>query len=204
MRDLTPDMVIAMTGEEVNPALLAEFEFDSGTLYMWSGYGTLTYNGNDYLGGGNLIAISPVEETQEPEAKGLVFGLSGVPSNLVATALTERTRGRPCRLYIASVSTRRYIATEGGDTVLTEDGGGVLLENQLVDSPYRLFTGMMDILRLTDTGTTSNIRLSAESSMIIGQRNKVKRYTTEEQKKLYPLDKGLDLIPPLQDKEVVW
>lgn len=204
MRDLTTEMAQGFASASVSPALLAEFEFDSGTLRMWSGYGDLVFNGDTYTGGGNLIGISDIQETQELEAKGLVFSLTGIPQNLIATALTERTRGRPCRLYLAIVSSTRSVDTESGDSVLTEDGGLVLLENQLVDSPYRIFTGMMDVMELTDNADSATFRLSAESSLIVGQRNKVRRYTSEEQRRVYPADKGLDLINQLQDKEVVW
>ena len=203
-RNLTPEMQTEFEGQTISPALLVEFEFDSATLRMWTGVGDLEYLEEIYTGGGNLIGISAIEETQELEAKGLVFELTGIPQNLIATALTEKTRGRPCRLYIASVSTTRVVATEDGGTVLTEDGGAVLLENQLVDSPYRIFTGLMDVLELEDTGQTATFRLSAESTLITGQRNKVKRYTDEEQKKLYPDDRGLEFINSLQDKEVEW
>lgn len=204
MRDVTPDMITQFSGAEVTPVLLADLVFDSATLYMWNGYGTFEWNGNSYLGGGNLVGISNIEETQELQAKGLVCTLSGIPSNLIAAALTERTRGRPFRLWLASYSSVRSVATEGGDIVLTEDGGRVLLESQFIDSPYRIFTGLMDVIELSDTGETASLRLSVESSLLTGQRPKIGRYTDEDQKRRFPNDRGLEFINQLQDKEVVW
>lgn len=205
MRNLSPEMVDEVTSKYLKPALLAELQFDSATLYMWSGVGNLEYNGQSYLGGGNLVSVSPIQETQKLEAKGLVCTLNGIPSALVSAALSEQTRGRPFRLYFATVQTSAYVATEDSPgTVMTEDGGRLELENDLVDAPYRIFTGLMDVMEFNDDGRTAYIRLSVESAMIIGQRAKVRRYTPEDQKKLYPADQGLDMINRLQDKEVVW
>lgn len=206
MRNLTPEMAAEYASSNVIPALLAEMQFDSSPLFMWSGIGNLEWLGNTYIGGGNLVGISSIEETQDLQAKGIICSLNGIPSNLIATALIEKSRGRPFRLYAASVATTQFVATEDDDgRVELEDGTGyVLLENQFVDNPYRIFSGLMDVMEFTDDGKTAQIRLSVENSLIIGQRTKVQRYTQEEQRKLYPGDKGLDLINQLQDKEVIW
>lgn len=185
MRDLTAAMAAEFEARSLVPALIAEFEFDSGTLYMWSGIGDLSWNGNTYIGGGNLVNISTIEETQELEAKGLVCTLSGVPTELISLALTEKTRQRAFRLWLGAIN--------NGDS-----------PRALVDEPYRIFTGLMDVMEITDDGETALIRLSVESAMITGRRAKIQRYTSEDQKKLYPDDLGLDFVNPLQDKQVVW
>lgn len=159
-----------------------------------------------FIGAGNFIGISPIDETQDLVAKGIVASLTGIPSSIISLALGERCRGRPFRLYMAVVDTTRYVATEGGDgRVELEDGSGfVILENNLIDSPYRMFAGLMDVMEFTDSGEYADIRLSVESNLIIGQRAKNMRYTNEEQKRIYPGDRGLENIPSLQDKEIVW
>lgn len=204
MRNVSADMLAEFASGSVNIALLAELYFDAATLRLWTGLGTLVWNGESFTGAGNLVSVSPVEETQELEARGLVCTLNGIPSTLVATALGQKCRGRPFRLYLASVSTERRVATEDGFDVLTEDGGYVLLENQLVDTPYRLYAGVMDYMELVDEADNGVIRLNVESNLIIGQRPKIERYTPEDQKRRYPNDKGLDLINQLQDKSLVW
>lgn len=205
MRNLTSDMVAEFTGEATYPALLAEMFFDSGTLGMWTGYGTLNWGEKTFLGGGNLIGISVVQETQDIQAKGLVVSLNGISSSLIALSLLEKCRGRPFRLYLASVSTSNFIALED-DTglVLAEDGGRIILENQLIDSPYRLFAGLMDVIEFVDNGQTADIKLNVENALIVGQKPKLERYTSEDQKKRFPTDKGLDMISQLQDKSIVW
>jgi len=212
VRDLTTNMAAEIEANNLMPVLLAEFEFDSATLYMWSGTGTLTWDGNDYLGGGNLVSISTMEETQELQAKGIVCTLSGIPSTLIAAALLERTRGRPMRLWLGCIdpSSDDVRLLEDGGYRLLEDGSYRLLEeghvppNTLVEDPYRVFTGLMDVIEGSDNGEAALLRLSVESALIIGRRSKVARYTSEEQRKRYPTDRGLEFINQLQDKEVVW
>lgn len=205
MRNITQEMIDEFSGPAVRPVFMGEFYFDSGYIGMWTGFGTLEWSGKEYLGGGNFIGLSPVTETQDVQAKGIVLSLNGIPSSLISLALLERSRGRKFNLYLASVSTTRHVATEDEPgVVLTEDGGAVLLENQLIDSPYRIFSGLMDVMEFTDNGQTADIRLSVENTLIIGQRSKIGRYTPEDQKKRFPGDKGLDFIPQLQDKSIVW
>lgn len=213
-RDITAAMATEFSARSLQPILLAQLEFDSATLYMWSGLGDLVWDGNTYIGAGNLINVSTIEESQNLEAKGIVCSLSGIPSTLVAIALGERSRGRPFRLWLGAINTvggEDALLLESGDSLLLESGDVLLLEssgaavpNALVEDPYRIFTGLMDVMELSDDGETAIIRLSVESSMILGQRSKVARYTAEDQKKTYATDDGLNLINQLQDKEVVW
>lgn len=213
MRDLTPSMATELSGENMLPVVLAQMNFDSGTLYMWNGVGELVWNGNTFIGGGALITVSPMEETQNLEAKGIVCTLNGVPTSLIALSLAERTRGRGFRMWLGALDTSVQSGTlvqEDGFYLLQEDDGkilmdgGVVIPNSVILNPMRYFTGLMDVMEVSDDGQNAAIRLAVESSQIIGQRNKLARYTAEEQKKKYPGDVGLDLINQLQDKEVVW
>ncbi len=219
MRNITADMAAEFSGDGqrgILPVLLADLQFDSATLYMWSGVGSLIWNGNEYIGGGNLVGVSNLEENQELEAKGLSVTLNGIPTTLVALALLERTRGRPFRLYLGALSTTTVYDTllkddSAGSELLKDDGTSLLLKgdptyiyNDLIVDPYRIFTGLMDVMKLNNDGHTASIILSVESTMLKGQRANIGRYTPEDQKKLYPLDTGLDRIPALIDKEVVW
>lgn len=207
MRKIPDELFNELTSKNVRAVLMAELFFDTGTLRLWTGYGTLKWMGEEFYGGGNIIGISPIEETQDTEAKGIVCSLNGVPSTIIALALGEKSRGRKFRLYLGFVSSDARIATEEdpGAIELESGTGYILLENQLVDpSAYRIFSGIMDTIEITDNGQTADVRLSVENSLIIGTRQKMRRYTPEDQKKIYPNDKGLEFINQLQDREIVW
>lgn len=215
MRDITAEMLAEFEAPAMQPVLLAQMEFDSASLFMWSGIGNLSFQGNTYIGGGNLIGISTMEETQSLEAKGIVCTLNGIPSNLIAVDLLEHSRGRPFRLWLGAIDTSAgaskllkddnfELYKDDGSSLLYKDAVGVVTPNALVVEPYRIFTGLMDVIEFMDDGTTAVLRLSVESTQLLGTRSKIYRYTSEDQKKKYPDDKGLDLINQLQDKQVVW
>lgn len=206
MRPISADMINEYSSPQVRPILMAEFLFDSATVGMFTGYGTLNWAGKEFLGGGEFINVSTIEETQDLVAKGAVFNLNGVDTSLISLALSENIKNRHVRLYLAASSVTSRVATEDEPgAVLVEDGDGyVVLENTLVDSPYRLFSGLMDIIEINESGSTCDITLSAENILYRGQRSKILRYTQEEQKQRFPLDKGLDFIDRLQDREIVW
>lgn len=188
MRDLTDDMASEISEASIVPHLLAVFEFESGTIGMWTGIGQITWNGTTFHGGGDLIGVSPIQETQELQAKNLTLTLNGISSSLVATSLTENVKNRPLRIYLG------FVNPEGPDS----DG------NIFIDDPYRIFSGLMDTFEFTDDGNKANIRLSVENILLIGQRSKISRYTDEDQRIKFPGDLGLQFINRLQDREIVW
>lgn len=207
MRNLDTDMQAAFEGAAISPTLMAEFQFDSQTIGMFTGYGNLTWNGIDFSGSGNLAGISNIEETEDLEAKGIVLSLNGMDSTLLATVFEEKLKARKCNIYLGA-NAARHIAleeSEGEGAILLEDGSGyIALENDLLDTPVRLFSGLMDVAEINDTGSEGTIKLSVENILYIGQRAKLSRYTDAEQKRRYPDDRGLEGINELQNKEIVW
>lgn len=204
MRDIPAGMQTAFEEGNTAVALFAEFEFASETLRMWSGYGVISWQGNEYTGGGNLVALSPYQETQDMQAQGVRFSLSGIPSDMLSIAFNEEYQGRPCRLYIVVMSVSQdYLETEEGGYLVQEDGSRIYLEDTAIYG-YKFFTGLMDTMDVSDDGAQSRIVLSAENILTLLKRTKVRRYTDEDQRNEFPDDLGLSLIAQLQDKEIVW
>lgn len=205
MRSLPADLAAEIQKSMVQPALLATFEFDASPLYMWSGYGDLVYDGKTFIGGGNLVGVSPYAETQDLQALGLGFQITGIPSSLLSVALAEPYQGRGCKLYFAAVSSTGRFELEAGDGFLQLESGGYLaLENNLVSEPYQLFSGVMDVMEIADDANTATITVNAESRLIRLKTPRVRRYSAEDQKSRYPNDKGLDFLTQIQDKELTW
>ena len=97
-RSLSANMVTEVSASQLSPILLASFSF-STPVRLWSGYGTITVGSVTYLGSGSLGTISPVEETTDLAARGINFQLSGVPTALVAVALSENYQGKECSVH---------------------------------------------------------------------------------------------------------
>lgn len=181
MRDLDNDLSDEFIKSMLQPIFLAEAFFDSGTLRFWSGIGQITYNSETFIGSGTLLSISDIVETQNLEANGVSITLTGIPTELVSIALNERYHGRIVNIYIAALSE-----------------AGLLIE------PYQQFSGFMDMMEIEDNGETSTITVFCENRLIELKKAKTYYYTPEDQKRDYPGDLGLDFLPALQDKEIIW
>lgn len=177
-RDLTPITISSLSDSVVYPFFAVELLFDgNGAVRMWTGLHTITVGGNDYVGLGNLLNISDIEETSEMAVKGAALTLSGVNSELLSLALTEPYQGRVCNIYFGVVN-------EG-------------VFNQV-------FSGYMDQMNISETGDTSTIELTVENKLIDLERPRVARFTSGYQKSVYPNDSGLDFVEGLQDKKTMW
>ena len=149
---------------------------------LWTGYGIITINSQQYLGSGELGSISSIGESDKIEAKGISLSLTGIPSNLITSAVYETYQNRDCSVYF-----------------------GCLVNGELTVQPYEIFTGLMDTFNISQNGTTSTISLSVESSLINLKRTKISRYTNEDQLALTNnTDTSLRYVADLQNKEILW
>jgi hypothetical protein len=205
---LTDAMGEGLSKRNVPGVLLAEFEFDSGTLRVCSGPAPLVYNGNTYLSGGKKVGISAYSETQDMAANGMAYELSGIDTSLLAAAYLEPYRGRACRLLLALRKEDVPWILEDGTPVVLETGEAVIVEHgnffELVADPYTWFEGLMNVMHIDRSGPTATITLQADNELIILKRAKERRYTSEDQKAEFPGDKGMDFANALQDAQVLW
>lgn len=176
-RDLTPTTRSAIDQPEVFPFFAVDLLFDSNPVYTWTGVGTLTVGGNDYVGAGQLLSISSIEETQEMAVKGATITLTGIPSSLISLALTQPYQGRVCNIYFGVM----------GEQVFNQ-----------------VFSGYMDQMNIEEDGETATIEMMVENKLIDLERARVARFTSGYQKSVYPGDLGMDFIEDLQDKRISW
>lgn len=164
---------------ELTAFMAVELFFDSGTVRFWNGVGDLTFNTNTYTGTGQLLSVSQIEESAEIGAKGVSLTLSGISSTILSYALNENYQYRNINIHVGSIS------------------AGV------ADS-YQIFSGRMDVMTIEEMGETCNVSLTAENRLIDLERPRVRRYTSEDQKSLFPGDKGFDFVNSLQEAEIQW
>lgn len=180
-RSITSGLNTEVTASELEPIFLVDLEFDSGALYFWTGTRPLTYNSNEYIGGGRLLNISPIVETNDVRAVGVNLSMSGLPTDLISIALTEAYQGQPVKIRFAALSSGAIVA-----------------------DPYLIFDGRMDVLTIDDAGDAATISLAAESRLIDLERPRLRRYTPQDQKIDHPTDTGLDYVPVIQDVSIQW
>ena len=146
-------------------------------LYLWTGSGDLSANGNTYLGASSLLSIGNLEEAAELKATGCSVSFSGADATLINAALNHEYSGRKAKIYFGVV----------GNTNLVE-----------------VFTGFMDTLSIADSADSSTITVKIENRLIDLQRTNAFRYTQESHANLYSGDSFFSYVQDLQDKEIEW
>lgn len=202
-RDLSTEVETASTSPKLSPIALVDLVLDSGHFRMWTGWGTLlwgdlpaftdgTYFSDGttwtdlvgkmpWYGAGNLGAIGAIGETTEIRAVGVELALSGIPTEVLDIALQEDWQNRPAYVYLG---------------VLDSQG-------QIDGEPALIFFGKMDRMAMVE-GKEASIVLSCESEMIDLERNRVRRYTPDDQRSEYPDDAFFDLVAASQGIEIHW
>ena len=181
-RTLTSAMQAVATAEVVRPIVLVQCDFDSGALNLWNGIGNLTVSSVDYVGAGTLLEIGKVSESADLSANGMSLKLSGVTEPLVSKARDEEYQGRELKVLLGAMDST----------------------NSVISNPVIIFSGFMDTMTIQDTADTATITVTVENRLIEFQRNRIRRYTSEDQKIDYPTDKGLEFVAEIAEKEIVW
>mgnify|MGYP003108963557 FL=1 len=127
-----------LTSGQLRPFYAVQMQFTSGTLNLATTYADLVINSDTYLGSGNILAISPVNETADTRATGITITLNGLDTSILSAGLNEDVQGMIVELYFGVLTT-----TSNQDVI--------------VDTPYRIFEGFIDSMVLEETGKTSRV-----------------------------------------------
>jgi len=202
-RDLSVNTIENISENVVYPFFATELRFDGNIVRMWTGQGTLVLaDGTEWVGLGQLLNISAIEETSEMSVKGASISLSGIPSNLLSLALSEPYQGRIAKIYFGTFQ-QGSILQETSDYILLQDGSRINLESTSTGF-NELFSGYMDQMNIEESGDTATIEMMVENKLIDLERARVARFTSGYQKSVYPGDLGMDFIEDLQDKKISW
>jgi len=182
MRSVTTAFKAAAASSTLRPALFMEGLFDSGSLRLWTGYGTITWNSYDWTGAGTFISIKDIEERSTIEAVGTTLSLSGLPSEVLSLALNESYQGRTINIYLGFF-----------------DSTGSLISD--LDT---IFSGLADVMTIEEGGETCTLSMTVENRFIDLQRARERYYTHQDQQIKYSGDLGLNYVSTLQDRVVVW
>lgn len=140
------------------------------------------FNATTYTGAGELLAVSGFAETADLSAQGITLTLSGMNTAVVQEARDEDYQGKAVKLRMGAF-----------------DSYGTI-----VDLPFDVFNGFMDVITIDDEGESSIISLTAENKLIRLQRSNERRYTSQDQKIKHPTDQGFEFVTKLQDSKVSW
>ena len=181
-RTLSTAVSNLLDDELVKPFLAVKLPFPSGgTLRLWTGHGDITVDSETYSGAGQFLGISIVEESEEVKATGITLILSGVPSTLLGSLITEEFQGMLVVVHL-----------------------GFLGDSNAVTGSFKIFSGLADNVEIAETGTTSTVSMKVESRLILLEQSSSRRYTNEDQQTSHANDTSLRFVATLQDKEIIW
>jgi len=164
-----------------SPVFLVFLDWPGAPVYLWNGYGTISWDSQTWTGTGQLGTISPIGESKDLRANGVSLTMSGIPSGLIAEALGNDSQGAVGKIWVTSMAA----------------GGTFEMD------PYQVFEGFIDIVPIEDNGTTSTISVQLEKELIDKRLND-RRTTHEDQQIDYPDDLIFSFITGLQDKQFNW
>lgn len=180
-RPVSADMADAIkSGSDI--ALIAQIEHPDGTLYVWTGVGTLEYNGQSYVGAGKLGQVSPVRNTTDLAIQEIVFSMRGVnPTD--AARLSGNVRNLRAQVWMVALDYR----------------------GQVIADPYQVIDAIEDFqtLEVQDDGMTS-LNIITRNGFYTLERALQENWTAEDQKQIYPTDSGLDMIASLVNQDIQW
>lgn len=212
-REITKTTELALDDNVIQPFFAVELNFDTeDVLRLWTGVGTLTFEGVSWTGAGTLLSISAIEETTETAARGADIGITGIPSEVLSLALSTPYQGRTCKIYFGVLTTDYNLLKEDSDFILLESGDKTLGENTPIGygkaSFNEIFCGYMDQMNIAEGADTGTIQVKVENKLIDLERARVARYTSEYQRSRNIAgasdDAGFDFVASMQDQKLAW
>jgi hypothetical protein len=206
-RVLPTTIVDALDDNVIYPFFAVEMNFDAdNVLRLWTGVGTLVFEGVNWTGAGTILGISSVEETTETAARGADITITGMPSEVLALALNTPYQGRTCKIYFGMFA-KGSLQKESTNFILLEDGSRIELEDRSTGLT-EIFTGYMDQMNIEEGADTGTIRVKVENKLIDLERARVARYTAQYQRSRdiagASTDAGFDFVADMQDQKLAW
>ncbi|WP_312627829.1 hypothetical protein [Scandinavium sp.] len=173
-------MVDILSRDRVTAVIAANIQFESGTVYVHSGTGTLVLGGYVYYGMGRLGSVDDASETNTTSPTQLKLTLSGLDMSLFATTLNERCVGRQAEIYLVAL-----------------DDNGVALVADLI------FKGKVTSTGAT-IGDTNAIQYTVSNIFEDWQRPFPDRFTDESQRAAYQDDRIFRYVAQMSERSIFW
>ena len=171
--------------------ILCQMDFKTNPQNWWLGYGPLEAGGVTYQGTGDAIRIGAMALSYGMSAGMVRFTVPNASPEMVARADNQESEvnARRCQVFY-----QLFSMTESGDNH----------QGRLIGNPISIFVGRMRNMKSTSRHDTREIELEAYGRLSWQGKAPYGRWTDGDQRSRYPGDKGLELLPTLREKSVVW
>lgn len=179
-RDISATNLAEINASHLQPVTMVKMEFGT-PVYAHSGIGTLTYDGNDYLGVGAFGSINSTKESESLTPSPLTLSLSGVDSSLIAGALDSGSYGDGITIY------------EG----YRQDDG------TLVDDPWIVWKGTLEFSNIS-LGAEGAISITVKHDLAVLIENDGGRFTDEDQQLRFTGDVAFEFVTDMPGLQLEW
>lgn len=179
-RTISATNVTELTSASNTAVILVKLEYGT-PVYVHSGTGTLTYDGDDYTGVGDYGGISGAGEREELAPSNLTLSLTGITAAHVTEALDSGSYGDAITIY-----------------------QGYLDENlTLVDDPWVVWSGQYEYASI-GIGKQSAVQITVKHDLASLDEKDGGRYTDEDQQTRFSGDVGLEYVTDQQGLKLTW
>ena len=177
------DLDAVLDDEVIMPVLFFEPHFPTGTLYLHTDLGTITTLGNDWLGVGDLGAISNIRQDDEGKPNKVEAVMSAIDSNILDQAINQNFFEREAIIYLSA----RNVVT-----------------GALVQDPVEIERTRMDSIDAITGGADALVKLIMESEMIDFSQSLDLYYSDNQLQTDYSGDLLFQYLPMLKDAIIKW
>ena len=167
------------------PIQLIKFQVTSDnadSLFLNTGYTSITYNGDTYIPGSNVISLSAVEETKDVKTNAITIKLNGIPNTIIAALENVDAIGGIVTIFQA------FWNEETGE-----------IQGQI----YQKWQGIINSHAVDEENTESgNVNISVECKNIVGAilNTKSGRFTSDSSFKQYTSnDASMEFVASVVD-----
>ncbi len=178
---LSGAMISALSASTVRPVFMVSMQTSGPSIYLCTLQRDLTWGGNTYVGGGVLLGIPEIEDTNEIKATACDIELNGASSASLAVTF-ELSHKHSATVFLGLLDSA----------------------DSLIVDPFPLFTGKFDHASIEDDPESPRTTLRYESELIKLKRSGSFRYTDAIQQSLFPGDKGFQYAATLEDWNGYW
>jgi len=167
------------------PIELVKFQVTSDnadSLFLNTGYASVTYNSDTYLPGSNIVSLSAVEETKDVKTNAITIQLNGIPNTIIAALENVNAIGGIVTIYQA---------------FWNEETGAI--QGQV----YQKWQGIINSHAVDEENTASgDVNITVECKNIVGAilNTKSGRFTSDSSFKQYTNnDASMEFVASMVD-----
>jgi len=185
MRTIDAVTLAEVQSTKTYPIQLIKFQVTSDnadSLFLNTGYTSITYNGDTYIPGSNVVSLSAVDETRDVKTNAITIKLNGIPNTIIAALENVNAIGGIVTIFQA---------------FWNEETG------QIQGQVYQKWQGIINSHAVDEENSeTGDVNISVECKNIVGAilNTKSGRFTSDSSFNQYTTnDKSMEFVAAMVD-----